>query len=252
MKFDHVALAVGDHRKALAALTGDLGGLVISGGSPPRSGFRAMQVRVGRGAEGMTVELLEPAGVEHNDFLERFLAANGDGPHHMTFKTDDIERELGRLRGLGIHPVGIDFGSTFWQEMFIHPRDAHGTVIQIAQSDVAYPPMDEWLAGLPETLEIYDGSAWWDEDSIREPAGSPSTLLRVVIETPDRTAGDDFYRWVLGSDATTGDDHSDHRWSGGTVRLVDAGVARPRVSHLEVSGGYEGTIAGARFVGVGS
>lgn len=251
MRLDHVAVAVRDHRPALAALTGELGGLVISGGAPPRAGYRSLQVRLGRGTDGMTVEVLEPADVDHNDFLERFLAANGDGPHHVTFKTDDIESELARLRSLGIEPVGIDFRDPSWREMFIHPRDAHGTVIQIAQTDAVFPPMDEWLAGLPETLEIFDGSAWWDESAVREPASDPATLQRVVIETPDRTAGDPFYSEVLGSEHVALAGHSDHRWPGGSIRLVDADVDRPRVGWLETAGG-SATFTGVRFVGVGS
>ncbi len=243
-----MAVAVEDHRPALAALTGELGGLLISGGAPPRSGFRSLQVRLGRGTDGMTVEVLEPVDVHHNDFLERFLASNGAGPHHVTFKTDDIEAELARLRGVGIEPVGINFDDPFWQEMFIHPKDAHGTVIQIAQSDAVYAPIDERLAGLPDTLELFHGVAWWDSSAVSEPAGDPVILERIVIETPDRTTGDAFYSTVLGSEHRSFAAHSDHRWSGGLIRLVDADVDRPRVGWLETSGG-SATIAGTRFVG---
>lgn len=248
MRFDHVALAVRDHRPTLGALTGQLGGLVISGGAPSGSGFRALQVRLGRGTAGMTVEVLEPADIDDNDFLERFLVASGDGPHHVTLKTDDIEGELIRLRDIGIEPVGIDLSDPSWQEMFIHPRDAHGTVIQIAQSDTVYPPMDEWLEGLPGTLEIFHGSAWWDDAAVREPRGAPARLERVVVETPDRSAGDRFYSEVLGSEAVVHAGHSDHRWPGGSIRLVDAVVDRPRIGWLETSG-ESTTIAGVRFVG---
>ena len=41
----------------------------------------------------MTIELLEPWAVEQTDFLERFLARHGDGPHHLTFK---VRRPRGR------------------------------------------------------------------------------------------------------------------------------------------------------------
>ncbi len=249
MKLDHVAIGVGDHREGLRTLTGRLGGLVISGGQPPGSGFRAMQVRIGRGTEGMTVELLEPADTEHNDFLERFLAAGGDRPHHVTFKTDDIESELERLRGLGIDPVGIDFRDPGWREMFIHPADAHGTVIQIAETDNPGPPMDQWLAGLPDTVFSYGGEPWWDAAAILE--GAPTYLRAAVIETPDRSAGDRFYSSVLGSIPERFDDHTDHRWEGGVIRLQDADVDRPRIGRLEVEGiASECSIGAARFVPV--
>jgi methylmalonyl-CoA/ethylmalonyl-CoA epimerase len=249
MRLDHVAIAVSDHREGLRTLTGGLGGLVISGGQPPESGFRAMQVRVGRGRDGMTVELLEPADTEHNDFLVRFLRGGGDRPHHITFKTDDVEAELERLRSVGIEPVAIDFSDPGWREMFIHPGDAHGTVIQIAETDNPAPPMDQWLAGLPEALFCYGGEPWWDSASIE--AGEPAHLRAVVIETPDRSAGDHFYTEVLGADSERFVDHTEHRWEGGVIRLVDSDVARPRVGWMEVEGiEREHAIGVARFVPV--
>lgn len=246
MKLDHVAMGVRDHRDALAGLTGRLGGLVISGGAPPKSGFRAIQIRIGRGDDGMTIELLEPADVEYNDFLERFLAAGGDRPHHITFKTDDIESELARLRSVGIEPIGIDFRDAGWQEMFIHPAQAHGTVIQIAQTNVPEPRMAEWLDGLPETMWLYNGRRWWDVASVFE--GEPATMRRAVVETADRAAGDRFYTDVLGSDPESHDGYTDHRWPGGTIRLVDANVDRPRVGWLGIEGlDRELTLGGTRF-----
>jgi catechol 2,3-dioxygenase-like lactoylglutathione lyase family enzyme len=206
-----------------------------------------MQIRIGRGTEGMTVELLEPADTDQNDFLERFLAAGGDRPHHVTFKTGDIEAELERLRGLGIEPVGVDFRDPGWREMFIHPADAHGTVIQVAETDNPGPPMDQWLAGLPDTVFNYGGEPWWDADAVLD--GAPSYLRSVVIGTPDRPAGDEFYGSVLGSTMERLDGHTDHRWAGGVIRLEDAEVDRPSIVRLEVEGiSSECSIGAARFV----
>lgn len=249
LKFDHVAIGVRDHRPALRALTESLGGLVISGGQPPDSGFRTIQVRLGREFDGMTVELLEPCDAGSDNFLERFLDGNGDSPHHITFKTDDIESELDRLRRIGVEPVAIDFSSPGWQEMFIHPKQAHGTVVQLAQTDKPDPPMDEWIAGLPESLVMYDGDRWWDDPT--GPTGNSVHLVRVVIETPDRQAGDAFYSAVLGSDSIQADSHTDHSWAGGVVRLVDAPVDRPRIARMDVDGASEVvSIGAAQFVPV--
>lgn len=249
MRLDHVAIGVADHREGLRALTGGLGGLVIGGGHTPKSGLRAMQVRVGRGTEGMTVELLEPADTLHNDFLERFLAAGGDRPHHVTFMTEGVGLELERLRSIGIEPVAIDFSDPGWREMFIHPVDAHGTVVQIAESDIPELPMDQWLAGLPATTSSYGSGPWWDAESVE--TGEPAYLRAVVIETPDREAGDRFYSTVLGAESERSVTRTDHHWDGGVIRLVDAEVDRPRISWMEVEG-IEGEhiIGGARFLPV--
>ena len=89
-------------------------------------------------ASGPKVELLTPTGGPDAAFLERFLAARGAGPHHFNFITADIEATLARGRVLGIEPVQVNLDSDTWKEAFLHPRSAHGIVIQIAQQ--AAPP----------------------------------------------------------------------------------------------------------------
>jgi methylmalonyl-CoA/ethylmalonyl-CoA epimerase len=243
VNLDHVAIAAADHRPVLRALTGDLGALVLSGGVPPKSGFRAMQVRIGRGDEGMTVEILEPYRPEDNDFLVRFIESTGGGVHHITFKTDDVVAARKRLQALGVEPVGVNFKGG-WKEMFIHPRDAHGTVIQIAQSDFVQPPMDQWLTSLPDGVVIFEGEKWWDGDAV-ETCDTPATLRRVVIATPDVDAGLAFYRDILGGVV----DGRSVFWDGGEVLLEPSDV-RPCVSRLEVSGTRSATIGGVSFANV--
>jgi methylmalonyl-CoA/ethylmalonyl-CoA epimerase len=99
-------------------------------------------------ASGPKVELLTPTGGPDAAFLERFLAAHGAGPHHLNFTTTDIEDTLARVRSLGIEPVQVSLAGT-WKEMFLHPRTAHGIVIQVAQQDVP-PRTPAPPAGLPE------------------------------------------------------------------------------------------------------
>lgn len=240
MKLDHVAIAAPDHRPVLRALTGDLGGLVLSGGTPPKAGFRAVQIRLGRGEAGMTVELLEPHQPEHNDFLARFVESTGGGVHHITFKTEDIVAEQRRLLALGIDPVGVSFEAG-WKEMFIHPRDGHGTVIQIAQSDMPSPPMTEWLASLPDGLVIFEGDGpWWDLGSVLESA-AVATLHRVVVATPDVGAGVTFYRDVLGGEVA-----GKHiTWDGGEILVEPEAVVR--VDRLEITGHATTDVGSVRF-----
>ena len=90
----------------------DLGAEWKSGGPGP--GFAPAQLRFANDAR---VEVLMPWDVEVNDFLARFLAANGPGPHHLTFKVPDLadgHRPGPRLRdraGRDRHePPGVDGG----------------------------------------------------------------------------------------------------------------------------------------------
>ena len=83
---DHVAHAVPRWQDVWHRYATDLGAEWTSGGPGP--GFAPGQLRFANGAR---VEVLMPWDVEVNDFLARFLAPNGPGPHHLTFKVPDLE-----------------------------------------------------------------------------------------------------------------------------------------------------------------
>jgi catechol 2,3-dioxygenase-like lactoylglutathione lyase family enzyme len=100
-------------------------------------------------ASGPKIELLKPAGGPAGAFLQRFLAARGPGPHHFNFLVSDIRQTLAGIRACGIEPVGVDLSNPYWQEAFLHPRDAGGIVIQVAQQ-AGSPPRGPRPAGLPE------------------------------------------------------------------------------------------------------
>ena len=50
------------------------------------------------------VELLEPWAVEQNDFLARFVARHGAGPHHMTFKVPTSPTAVAARARRGLPP----------------------------------------------------------------------------------------------------------------------------------------------------
>jgi methylmalonyl-CoA/ethylmalonyl-CoA epimerase len=50
----------------------------------------------------------------------------------------------------GLDVFGVSYARPEWMEAFIHPRDAHGTLIQLAQVAPGYP---EPVEG--ETLESF-------------------------------------------------------------------------------------------------
>ena len=69
-------------------------------------------------------------------FLSRFLEKRGEGLHHVTFKTDDIDAAIEHLEGLGMELVDKHLDDPHWKEAFLRPTKSHGTLIQIAQSSV--------------------------------------------------------------------------------------------------------------------
>jgi methylmalonyl-CoA/ethylmalonyl-CoA epimerase len=246
---DHVALAAPDTSEALRTLTGRMGGRVIFGGQA--IGFRPMQVWLGSDdGDGMPVELLEPWDVELNDFLARFLERHGAGPHHMTCKVPDILSAIERMRSAGFHPVQIDLRDPEWKEAFLMPREAHGTVVQLAEAHGHPESRAELLAHVAQHGPNMHPKWWVDP----EPAAGPRcTLRRVVLRTPALASAVGFFAGLLQGDVESETATSaDVVWPGGSrVRLEARDDAPPGIDRLEVEGlDGEVTLAGTRFCGV--
>ncbi|HUR76698.1 MAG TPA: VOC family protein [Acidimicrobiales bacterium] len=140
-ELDHLAVAAETWDELWPRYRGDLGGDWVAGG--PSLGFASAQLRY---ANGMKIEVLAPQNWERNDFLRRFLDRRGPGPHHMTFKVPAIEKALEASEAAGYRPVGVDLSDPGWKEAFLHPKDAPGVVIQLAQS------AGEWDSPSPVNL----------------------------------------------------------------------------------------------------
>lgn len=125
--FDHTAVAVRSLKDALPLFMDALGGEYLMGGDIDGV-WRWFQIRY---PDGRKLELLEPLG---EGFLSRFLEKHGEGLHHITFKTDDIEWAIARLQDRGYELVDINTSDEHWKEAFVRPSNAFGTLIQIAQA----------------------------------------------------------------------------------------------------------------------
>ena len=155
-------------------------------------------------ASGPKIELLTPTGGPDAAFLERFLASRGAGPHHFNFSTADIEDMLARVRALGIEPVQVNLDSDTWKEAFLHPRSAHGIVIQVVQED-APPRRPPAPAALPAP-----GPAS-DFDLIEHHVNDLKGAARLFTEALD------------GQVSGEGDGIVELSWPGGSrIRLVQA------------------------------
>jgi methylmalonyl-CoA/ethylmalonyl-CoA epimerase len=244
---DHVALAAADTADALRFLTGPLGGTVIFGGQS--IGFRPMQVWVGtRDGDGMPVELLEPWATDRNDFLARFVVKHGAGPHHLTFKVKSLDAALERVRAAGVTPVNIDVSDPEWKEAFVMPKEAHGTVVQLAESH-GHP---ERRAELLEHVAANGPNMhprWWSDPAPAE--GPPARLRRVVLRTPVLTDAVEFFGTTLeGVIERESAERVELVWPrGARIALEHDADAAPGVDRLEVEGlRGERVVIGTRFV----
>ena len=70
------------------------------------------------------IELLEP--VDPNGFLAKHLETRGEGIHHITLQTPDLERKTLLLEASGIRVVEKEFADPNNIGAFISPKSAHG------------------------------------------------------------------------------------------------------------------------------
>ena len=132
---DHLAIGTPALADGWELFGGVLGGTWACGGDSPGYWWGQLEF-----AAGPKIELLTPTGGPDAAFLDRFLAARGAGPHHFNFLVTDIQEALARIKAYGIEPVGVNLANPGWREAFLHPRNAHGIVIQVAQQAASPPP----------------------------------------------------------------------------------------------------------------
>lgn len=144
-RIDHISLAVKDLEKAKRFFC-DVLGLIPCNWSVLEDMKYLGQVF---SAGDLTrVEMITPTGP--GSFLDKFLAER-EGVHHLCFETLDIVKAKEYLDEKGIPTFGYSTEGD-WKELFIHPRDAFGVLIQIAQFRPA-----EFLV---EPLKLPAGTKW--------------------------------------------------------------------------------------------
>jgi methylmalonyl-CoA/ethylmalonyl-CoA epimerase len=129
--FDHTAIATRSIASALPLYRDLLGGRPNGFERQSGRGFAWLTLRYPNGSQ---VELLEPTG---EGFLKSFLERYGEGPHHMTFIVADVRHAVERARAAGLRVVDEDYSDPRWQEAYISPRSAFGTIVQLAQTTLS-------------------------------------------------------------------------------------------------------------------
>jgi len=242
MRFDHVALASARVQPHLDFLVGELGGTFLFG-NPSGVGFRNIQVRMGD--PGMTIELLEPYNSTEVDFLERYVAAVGEAPHHMTFKVEDLDLAVEAAQDAGFHPIGYArYDDNGGGEAFLHPKEAHGTVVQFQ----CVPGAVDFASFLGT---VDDETRWWTLPGTRRADPAVFRRLGFVVHDLD-SAGAMFERPLDGKLVAEGDGWREYGWSNhARVRVEADDSRRPGVNYLgfEHDGpATELVVAGVRFV----
>ncbi|MDX3108623.1 VOC family protein [Nonomuraea angiospora] len=150
VSFDHTAVAAPRIRDLLPIYRDLLGGRHLGGGGDNRLvGFRTLQLTY---ANGSKVELMEP--LAGSTFFDSFfeLTRGRGGVHHLNFHVDDLTAAVALLTARGYRLHGLNQADPRWREVFLHPKEAHGVLIQLAQPGPrepgnVRPTLEEVLAG---------------------------------------------------------------------------------------------------------
>lgn len=128
-RLHHISILVRDSEKAketfLKLLNGSLVGEHILDGE----GLKLVWIKFG----DTIIELLQPLSPESQ--LYKTLEERGEGLHHIGVEVDDIKREVGRLRGLGMSFTEEEPISEVLDILiaFVEPKSLHGVLYELVQ-----------------------------------------------------------------------------------------------------------------------
>ena len=129
LRIDHISIAVNDFDKAKHFFETIFG--VISGAAEEDPQMKYFWNIFSMG-DLSRLELMRTTG--EGSFLDNFLASRKEGGvHHISLETDDIKIFRDHLEAHHIPYFGYKDDHKDWKELFIHPKDAFGVLIQVEE-----------------------------------------------------------------------------------------------------------------------
>ena len=128
---DHVAVAISNLEEAITLYE-----RITGARSSPVEELPAQGVRVAFVGE---LELLEPLSPDST--VARFLEKQGQGLHHIAYRTSDIRAELDRLASQGFELIDREPrpGAGGHLVAFLHPRGTGRVLIELVQHNHGKP-----------------------------------------------------------------------------------------------------------------
>lgn len=134
-RIDHVSIAVKEYEKASHFFQNILGAIPGAGDHNRDKKIYWQMFSLG---DLSRLELIYPT--ELNGLLDKFLENKEGGVHHLTLQTPNIRKAKQTLKDHSVPYFGYNEYGDFWKEIFIHPKDAFGVLIQIAEFRA-----DDWV-----------------------------------------------------------------------------------------------------------
>jgi methylmalonyl-CoA/ethylmalonyl-CoA epimerase len=125
-RISHVGIAVTDLEKAIADFSS-----LVEPSEIERISLESEKVRIAMLKLGDSeIELLSP--IENSGPIARFLEKRGEGIHHIAVKVDDVSQAIENAKNRGFQlldstPRSAARGA---QAAFVHPKSAHGVLLE--------------------------------------------------------------------------------------------------------------------------
>ncbi len=130
-KIDHIAIVVENLDRALAVYRDALGMTVSDVREMPEQDVKMAFLPSG----DSEIELLEPLSTGSG--IGKYLAKRGEGLHHICLEVDDIEATLAELKAKGSQLIDeTPKQGAYGKIAFIHPKGAHGVLVELVERDV--------------------------------------------------------------------------------------------------------------------
>lgn len=128
-RIDHIAIVVQDLEAALRVYRDVLGLPLGRVEEVPAEKVKVAFLPLPEG-DG-EVELVQPTADDTG--IARFLTKRGEGMHHICFEVDDIQAAMTEMAASGLQVLEEKprIGSQGQKYVFIHPKSAHGVLIEL-------------------------------------------------------------------------------------------------------------------------
>jgi len=128
-RIDHVAIVVQDLDAATRVYHDVLGLPLERVEEVPAEKVKVAFLLLPEG--GGEVELVQPTTGDSG--IARYLAKRGEGMHHICFEVDDIQSAMNKMTAAGLQVLEEKprLGSQGQKYVFIHPKSAHGVLIEL-------------------------------------------------------------------------------------------------------------------------
>jgi methylmalonyl-CoA/ethylmalonyl-CoA epimerase len=130
VKIDHIGIVVQDIQKALSVYRNALG-------LPLKEVVEVndQQVQVAFLPIGESnIELVQP--ITDDSSIAKYVANRGEGIHHICIEVEDIEHALAQLKNHDVRLIDeTPRQGAHGRVAFIHPKGAHGVLIELIEHD---------------------------------------------------------------------------------------------------------------------